>query len=190
MMRRPIAIKVMSHSEMRGGSTKGKKGKIRLRPGLFAFFALFALFASSLHSFESSSHCACGPTAGAIAASQDQFSIRWAPDPAGPGRVAVEVYGLSAAEIKQLRKSKRTLAEWQRLFSVYAGQEDSNDASTLPPMLGVYRVESNALRFEPKFPLEPGLTYRAVFHADQLPGGSKMAAVKSFFQTPRRSATP
>jgi len=182
---------------MRGGSTKGKKGKIRLRPGLFAFFALFALIASPLHSFESSSLCTCGPTAGAIAASQDQFSIRWAPDPAGPGRVAVEVYGLSAAAINGLRRSDekgkkgRTLAEWQRLFPVYAGQEDSNDASTLPPMLGVYRVESNALRFEPKFPLEPGLTYRAVFHADQLPGGSKAAGtITSVFQPPRRSATP
>src|SRR5262249_37863415 len=79
----------------------------------------------------------------------------------------------------------------QRLFPVYTGQEDSNNASTLPPMLGVYRVESNALRFEPKFPLEPGLTYRAVFHADQLPGGSKVAGtITSVFQSPRRSATP
>ena len=128
--------------------------------------------------------------------SQDQFSIRWSPYPADPARVAVEVYGLSAVEIKRLRQSNdgkkgRTLAEWQRLFAVYAGQEDSNDASTLPPMLGDYRVESNALRFEPKFTLEPGLTYRAVFHADQLPGGSKTAApVTSVFQTPRRSAAP
>ena len=37
-------------------------------------------------------------------------------------------------------------------------------------MLGTYRVQPGALRFEPQFPLEPGLSYRAVFHPDQLPG--------------------
>ena len=199
-MLRPIAFKVRSYSEMRGGNKKGKKGKIRLRSSRFAFFAIFAFIASSTHSCERSPLCICIQKSVAIAASQDQVSIRWAPDPANPGRITVEVYGLSAAEIQRLRQSNkkgkkgkegRTLAEWQRLFSVYAGQEDSTDASSLPPMLGVYSVESNALRFEPKFPLEPGLKYRAVFHADQLPGGSKASGpITSVFQSPRRSATP
>ena len=57
-------------------------------------------------------------------------------------------------------------------------------------MAGAYRVESNALRFEPQFPLESGLAYRAVFHPDQLPGGGAAAAVTSVYQAPRRSATP
>ena len=41
---------------------------------------------------------------------------------------------------------------------------------SLPPMLGVYRIQDNALRFEPQFPLEPGVTYQAIFHPEQLPG--------------------
>ena len=58
-------------------------------------------------------------------------------------------------------------------------------------MAGSYRVESNALRFEPQFPLEPGLSYRAVIRPDQLPNGSGAAApVTSVYQSPRRSATP
>jgi hypothetical protein len=124
------------------------------------------------------------------AASQDQISIRWTSDPANPYKIAVEVYGLSAASIRRLRQSKPTLAQWRRLLSVYVGQEETTGASDLPPMAGVYSVESNALRFEPQFPLEPGLAYRAVFRHDQLPGASKAAPITSIFQSPRRSATP
>jgi hypothetical protein len=133
----------------------------------------------------------CAEKTRSIAASQGDVSIRWTSDPASPGKVAVEVYGLSSDAIKRLRQSKRTLAEWQRLLSVHAGQADSAGPSNLPPMLGVYRIESNAVRFEPQFPLEPGLTYRAVLRLDQLPGGSKAAApLTSVFQSPRRSVTP
>jgi len=133
----------------------------------------------------------CVEKARSGAASQDQVLIRWTPDPVNPSRVAVEVSGLSAGAIKRLRQSNWDLSRWQRLLSVYVGQGDSINASSLPPMLGVYRVESNALRFEPQFPLEPGLTYRAVWRPDQLPGGSKVApTITSVFQSPRRSATP
>ncbi|MGH9755276.1 MAG: hypothetical protein ACREA2_21065 [Blastocatellia bacterium] len=125
-----------------------------------------------------------------IAASQDQVSIRWTSDPANPYKVAVEVHGLSAAAIKRLRQSKPSLAQWRRLLSVYAGQEEPAGASNLPSMAGVYRVESDALRFDPQFPLEPGLAYRAVFRPDQLPDGSRSAPITSVFQSPRRSATP
>lgn len=132
----------------------------------------------------------CAEKKRAIAALQDQVSIRWMSDPANPYKVAVDVHGLSAAVIKRLRQSKPGLAQWQRLFSIYAGQEEPAGASDLPSMAGVYRVESDALRFEPRFPLEPGLAYRAVFRPDQLPGGSKSASIISVFQSPRRSATP
>src|SRR5215510_2902075 len=125
------------------------------------------------------------------AASQDQVSIRWTSDPANPYKVVVEVYSLSAAAIERLRRSKPSLAQWRGLLSVYVEQEGRTSASDLPPMAGSYRVESNALRFEPQFPLEPGLSYRAVFRPDQLPDGSGAAApVTSVYQSPRRSATP
>jgi hypothetical protein len=125
------------------------------------------------------------------AALQDQVSIRWTSDPANSYKVLVEVYSLSADAIERLRRSKPSLAQWRRLLSVYVEQEGRTSASDLPPMAGAYRVESNALRFEPQFPLEPGLKYRAVFRPDQLPGGSGAAApVTSVYQSPRLSATP
>jgi hypothetical protein len=123
-------------------------------------------------------------------ASQDQASIRWTSDPANPYKVVVEVQGLSATAVKRLRQSKPALAEWRRLFSVYAGQEEPKNPSDFPPMAGVYSVEANTLRFEPQFPMEPGLSYRAVFRPNQLPGVSKAAPITSVFQSPRRSATP
>jgi hypothetical protein len=124
------------------------------------------------------------------AASQDEISIRWTSDPANPYNVAVEVRGLSEAAINRMRRSKPTPAAWRLLFSIYAGQEAPDGVPELPPMLGVYRVESNALRFEPQFPLEPGLAYRAVFRPDQMPGVGEAPPVTSVFQSPRRSAPP
>jgi len=123
------------------------------------------------------------------AAWQSQFSIRWTSDPANSSKVAIEVSGLSDATIKRLQQANWKPPQWQRLLSVYAGQ--GNDPN-LPPMLGAYRVQSGALRFEPQFPLEPGVAYRAVFRPDQLPGasGSKAAPITADFQLPPRNATP
>jgi hypothetical protein len=167
---------------MKKGSKKSKEGKKGKNSEFFAFFALLALLASF-------STCAMRPDI-IVAASQDQISIRWTSDPANPYKVVVEVHGLNEAAIKRLTRSKPDLAEWRRLFSIYAGSEGPAGASDLPSMLGAYRVESNALRFEPQFLLEPGLRYRAVFRPDQMPGGINAPPITSVFQSPQRSATP
>ncbi|HEY8461417.1 MAG TPA: Ig-like domain-containing protein [Blastocatellia bacterium] len=127
---------------------------------------------------------------GKNAAAQDQVYISWTPDPANPYRVVVEARGLSAAAINRLRRSKPSPAEWRLLFSVYVAQGGTSGAPDLPPMAGTYRVESDALRFEPQFPLEPGLEYRAVFRPDRMPGGSDAQPVTSVFRPPPRSASP
>jgi len=51
--------------------------------------------------------------------------------------------------------------QWQALFAVYVESGSFEDA--LPPILGSYRIEGEALIFQPRFPLQPGLRYRAVF---------------------------
>ncbi|HKE28539.1 MAG TPA: hypothetical protein VKB88_39585, partial [Bryobacteraceae bacterium] len=48
---------------------------------------------------------------------------------------------------------------WASVFAVYAGTGD------VPPLLGSYTVEKGSLVFHPRFPLEPGVRYRAVFRA-------------------------
>jgi hypothetical protein len=49
--------------------------------------------------------------------------------------------------------------DWTQVFAVYAGEGD------LPPMLGSYRLSEGAVVFQPRFPLRPGVKYRAVYRA-------------------------
>ncbi len=51
---------------------------------------------------------------------------------------------------------------WQALFAVYVEPASPSEES-LPPLLGSYRIEEEDLIFQPRFPLEPGLRYRAMF---------------------------
>jgi hypothetical protein len=67
---------------------------------------------------------------------------------------------------------------WASVFSVYTGGAD------LPPLEGSYAIEAGALVFHPRFPIAPGVRYRAVF---QPPGG---APIEKTFDGPRRATIP
>lgn len=67
---------------------------------------------------------------------------------------------------------------WASVFVVYAGE------GNVPPLLGSYAVEGGSLVFHPRFPLEPGVRYHAVFHA---PGGVLQDRI---FNGPAKHATP
>jgi hypothetical protein len=119
-----------------------------------------------------------------------QFALAWKSISANSNQFIVEVGGLNAATLKRLQQARWQSSQWQRLLAVYAGQTSAQ--TSVPPMLGAYRVENNALRFEPQFPLEPGLTYQAVFHPEHLPGQRSAASkpVTATFQLPPRNTTP
>ncbi len=53
---------------------------------------------------------------------------------------------------------------WREQFRVYVdnGRTTASKASELPPLLGSYHAEDGVLVFRPRFPLQPGLRYRAV----------------------------
>jgi len=123
---------------------------------------------------------------------QGQLAIRWTPDPANAGKTGVEVSGLSAATLGQLQQSGWDSAQWQRVLSVFAESANASTNQNLPPMAGSYRVQANVLRFDPQFPLEPGISYRAVLHPDQLPEAnhSTAAAMTAVFQPPSRETMP
>src|SRR5579863_8317750 len=67
---------------------------------------------------------------------------------------------------------------WASIFAVYSASGD------VPPMLGTYAVEDGTLIFRPRYPLAPGVRYRAVFHP---PGG---AQVETVFDGPRLDMAP
>lgn len=68
---------------------------------------------------------------------------------------------------------------WSSVFAVYTGSGD------VPPLLGSYAVEGGSLVFHPRFPVAPGVHYRAVFRP---PGGG--APVEKIFDGPPRDKTP
>jgi hypothetical protein len=120
------------------------------------------------------------------------FSVRWITDSSEAKQASVEVSGFTAAALKQLRNADWNREQWQRLLAVYAEQGDLLADVGLPPMLGAYRLTTNSLRFEPQFPLEAGVQYRATFWPGRWPGQNDPAAPprSAVFQLPERNAAP
>jgi hypothetical protein len=113
--------------------------------------------------------------------------VRWNAGSGSPARPFVEIAGLSAAVLEALGDPAWTPSRWQRLLPVYAGQGNVLAEVSLPPMLGTYRLARDRIVFEPKFTLEPGVTYRAVLHHGELPGaGTSTAVVSAEFRLPKR----
>ncbi len=96
----------------------------------------------------------------------------------GDKEAVIEVAGLLPEELKALARLEQTPEQWQALFAVYV--ERGGERSKQPAMLGSYRIDKDSLRFQPRFPLARGISYRAVFHPAHLPGhaGSTEQAVE------------
>lgn len=124
----------------------------------------------------------------AQAGSVSAVSVHWLSDTPASGRAAVEVTGLSASELAKLQSFAADSTRWPDVLAVRAESEDAPADSALPPMLGRYRLAGSALRFEPAFPLAPGLVYRAVFHPEtlQASGTSVGAPLVAAYQLPPR----
>jgi hypothetical protein len=120
-------------------------------------------------------------------------AIHWRPDAKSPGRAVVEVSGLTEAARHLLEQTNWTVREWQRVLSVYAEESNSRHEDGSVAMAGAYRVGSNGPQFIPAFPLEPGLSYRAVFRPAALTGifaaSEEVTAVYTLAGPIRRAAT-
>ena len=104
------------------------------------------------------------------------FTIRLSrpDDPA----TAFEVVGPST-----LRLSDPARGDLDRALSVSVASRKNNPS----PMLGTCRVEGDVLRFQPRFPLERGLRYRATFDPSAL--GSRGPAIEAEFLLSRPPAS-
>jgi hypothetical protein len=89
--------------------------------------------------------------------------------PAGTPHACFEVRGLRADVLAELRKLRREDPRWTQIFGVSVPTDATTDA---PPMLGAYELSGDAVRFKPRFPLERGVEYRAVFDWQTAPGAS------------------
>ncbi len=76
--------------------------------------------------------------------------------------------------------------EWQGVFAVFVDQAGAE--GEVPPLLGSYDLRGATLLFTPRYPLQPGLAYRAVFHPQQ--DGSGGGAVSETFAIPKIDSGP
>lgn len=94
--------------------------------------------------------------------------------PPGPGivlrsladspRASFDVLGLSEAELAAFKKLSPPQQSSAFCVFVEAALDDP------PPVVGSLAVERYAIRFTPRYPLEPGVRYRAVFDRGKLTG--------------------
>lgn len=123
-------------------------------------------------------------------AADREVSIRWVTNSAEPARVAVEVHGLERTELDAIRPDTTSREQWQQLLSVYAGQGSITADLNVPPMLGEYRLLRNIVRFEPRFPLQRDVTYRAVLRARGMLPGRQPGVLSSTFTLPLEAREP
>jgi hypothetical protein len=98
-------------------------------------------------------------------ADRANYSFRWSTN-------FVELCGVAEGTLQKIQAAAWHFDEWQKLLSVKAGADAGLE---LPPAAGTYSVVDSCIRFQPKYPFENGVMYRAVFHPSMLPGNAGRA---------------
>ncbi len=101
----------------------------------------------------------------------------------------IELRGLSRLELHALKQAKFHQDQWKQFLTVSVAVDGT---LPLPPMLGDYRIENETLLFEPRYPLSPGVSYRAVYNPAHLPGAaeSDRQVVTQEFSIPKTPSKP
>jgi hypothetical protein len=136
-------------------------GRVRLVIFMLTTGALAATAACAPHSV-----AALASATGAQSPAQPTPNLTVKQRDADPSRVIFEATGLDRSAIAALEKEGATSDRWKPFLTVHVIRPGANGSADSPAMLGTYRLDGNALRFEPRFPLEPGVRYRAEFDPD------------------------
>ncbi|MGE0757050.1 MAG: Ig-like domain-containing protein [Pirellulaceae bacterium] len=95
------------------------------------------------------------------------LSIQMEPlSPADRFAVRFLVRGLPGDLLAKLERESLATETWQQAFGIFTVV---NGKPAQSAMLGEYGLVGGALQFVPRFPLRPGMTYRAVLDPEQLP---------------------
>ncbi|MBN9118632.1 MAG: hypothetical protein J0I06_05670, partial [Planctomycetes bacterium] len=80
---------------------------------------------------------------------------------AKPGEApAVEIAGIAKADLAAIVEAKLTPAEWPGVARLVVDDGRPEEVAKKAPVAGDWSVRGDALRFEPQFPLVPGVKYR------------------------------
>ncbi|MEE8257232.1 MAG: hypothetical protein V3R60_05015, partial [Acidobacteriota bacterium] len=91
-----------------------------------------------------------------------------------------------------------TPEQGREIFAVYVESDslvsaEEANIGRVPPVAGSYRWEDGVLRFQPRYPLQPGLRYRAVFTPPPSTSTSEAEAAKpvtAVFEIPKPETIP
>lgn len=115
---------------------------------------------------------ACGRAPGATPAPDVRLTI-----PEDGSSAFVEVVGLPGDTLDALVEADYSTTDWSTLLRV-AVEPDA------PAMLGAYTVEDGALRFRPRFPLDPGRPYEVRFDPAGLKSSADLPALSATVAMP------
>lgn len=121
-----------------------------------------ALLAAAISVAVTASGCAGRKPATGAAFRPSSPAIRLASDPESPLFGTVSLVGLQRDALARFRDETLVQWQWDSLFPVYTGGLPAADAVP-QPVVGDYVVEDEAIRFRPRFPFAPGMTYGCVF---------------------------
>ena len=76
------------------------------------------------------------------------------------GEAFVEVGGFDPAVLAAVRDAKPTAPELAAACKCVVAEGTAEEVAARPPMAGTWSVAESALRFDPTFPLRPGVKYR------------------------------
>jgi hypothetical protein len=75
----------------------------------------------------------------------------------------VELVGADFLDLWTIQSQDSTNQLWSSVLTIRVVPGENAGARENPPLWGSYRLEGETVRFVPRFPLEPGLRYRAEF---------------------------
>jgi hypothetical protein len=108
-----------------------------------------------------------------------------------PDAAVVEVAGVNRDALARLKGANLVPAEWAMILKLVVADGTPEEVAARPPVAGDYSVAGEVIRFEPQFPLVPGVRYRATFDPARLPGGDpKAAAVTADLSIPKPPPGP
>jgi hypothetical protein len=86
---------------------------------------------------------------------------------------AVEIVGVAKTDLAALAEAKLTAGEWPKVARLVVDDGKPEDVAKKPPVAGGWSVRGDALRFEPQFPLVPGVKYRVFCDLGAIPRSNR-----------------
>jgi hypothetical protein len=111
-------------------------------------------------------------------------------------QTTVDVTGVPAETLSALAAAAPSPDEWRAILRVSV-DGTADDAADRPSVLGAHTIESGRIRFQPRFPFDPGRRYKVVFDGSKLsaprggwPGGWPSQPIEAIVSEPAPARAP